>query len=126
MTTSHWRLLLPLAYTAGLFLLSSVPGDADTGTPVGMIFQWITPQWQNLLHIPLYGGLAASWLWGLTPFSLSPNARLLTALALTLAWAVVDESYQSTVPGRYGSLTDLALNAVGAILIVLIAKRRNL
>ncbi len=122
MTTSHWRLLLPLAYTVGLFLLSSVPGDAET--PAGMIFQWITPQWQNLLHIPLYGGLAASWLWGLAPFSLSPNTRLLTALLLTLAWAVVDESYQSTVPGRYGSVTDLALNAIGAILIILIARSR--
>ncbi len=141
MRARAWRFLLPLSYMAGLLLLSSIPGD-DRGTPVGLVFQWLTPQWQNLLHIPLYAGLATCWLWALGAWperdrkvraepdrtaGSAPhrNARLATALLLTLAWAVVDESYQSTVPGRYGSLSDIALNAIGACLAILVAKRAN-
>ena len=122
MTASHWRILLPLAYMASLFLLSSVPGD-DPEVPGGAIFQWLTPQWQNLLHIPIYAGLAASWLWALA--GRPPHTWLLLAFVLTVAWAVFDEWYQTTVPGRYGSFTDLALNVIGAGLAVFLAALWN-
>jgi hypothetical protein len=124
MTNSRWRLLLPLAYMAALLMLSSVPGRG-VDSPAGAIFQWLTPSWQNLLHIPLYGGLAASWLWALAALPLSHAGRLAAVLLLTLSWAAVDELYQSTVPGRYGSATDLALNAIGACLVVLYARWRG-
>ena len=119
-TTSHWRILLPLAYMAGLFLLSSVPGDdPEVAGAGGAILQWLTPQWQNLLHIPIYAGPAASWLWALA--GRPRHTWLLLAFVLTVAWAVFDESYQTTVPGRYGSVTDLALNVIGASLAVALA-----
>ena len=111
------RLLLPLAYMAGLLLLSSVPGDQTEG-PVGQLFQWVEPQWQNLLHVPLYAGLAASWLWALARHPMHGLTRLSVALLVTLLWAALDETYQISVPGRYSSLTDMALNALGACLIV--------
>ena len=111
------RLLLPLAYMAGLLLLSSVPGDQTEGL-VGQLFQWVEPQWQNLLHVPLYAGLAASWLWALASHPMQRVNRLCIALLVTLLWAALDETYQISVPGRYSSLTDMALNALGACLIV--------
>jgi VanZ family protein len=111
------RLLLPLAYMAGLLLLSSVPGDQTEG-PMGQLFQWVEPQWQNLLHVPLYAGLAASWLWALASHPMQRVTRLCIALLVTLLWAALDETYQIGVPGRYSSLTDMALNALGACLAV--------
>lgn len=123
MTHNRWRLLLPLAYMGALLLLSSVPGRGVDG-PAGELFQWIAPQWQNLLHIPLYGGLAASWLWALAAQPVGHTARLALALLLTLVWGAVDEAYQSGIAGRYGSLTDMALNAAGAVLVVLWARYR--
>ena len=124
MTNSRWRLLLPLAYMATLLMLSSVPGRGEE-SPASAILEWLAPSWQNLLHIPLYGGLAASWLWALATLPLGRTARLAATLLLTLCWAAVDELYQSSVPGRYGSATDLALNAVGAGLVVLWARWRQ-
>jgi len=111
------RFLLPLAYMAGLLLLSSVPGDQTEG-PVGQLFQWVEPQWQNLLHVPLYAGLAASWLWALASHPMQRVTRLSIALLVTLLWAALDETYQLSVPGRYSSLTDMAFNALGGCLAV--------
>ena len=113
MLPPRWHILLPLGYMTVLFLLSSIPGDTPDN-PVGKLFQWISPGWQNLLHIPLYAGLAASWLWALARYPLGHRHRLGTSLVLTMLWAIVDETYQMGVPGRYGSLTDLALNMLGA------------
>jgi hypothetical protein len=114
------RLLLPLVYMAGLLLLSSIPGNQTESPegPVGQLFQWITPGWQNLLHVPLYAGLAASWLWALARHPMHGLTRLSVALLVTLLWAALDETYQISVPGRYSSLTDMALNALGACLAV--------
>ena len=108
------RLMLPICYMAGIFVLSSIP---DTGRPDSGL-AWVSPSLQNLLHIPLYGGLAGCWYWALERWSGRGGVRLLTAFALTLGYGVLDELHQLTVPGRFGSLTDLALNALGAALIL--------
>jgi VanZ family protein len=109
---------------AALLLLSSIPGDASQDNLVGMIFEWVTPGWQNLLHIPLYAGLAASWLWALAQYPRRLRHPLTTSLMLTLLWGIVDETYQLGVPGRYGSLTDLALNMLGASCAIVYAKHK--
>ena len=114
MLPGRWHILLPLGYMAVLLLLSSIPGDASPDNLVGKVFQWVSPGWQNLLHIPLYAGLAASWLWALAGYPLGHRHRLGISLVLTMLWAIVDETYQMGVPGRYGSLTDMALNMLGA------------
>lgn len=121
MLQGRWHILLPLGYMAALLLLSSIPGDVQPDNLVGKVFQWITPDWQNLLHVPLYAGLAASWLWALAGYPLSYRYRLGTAFALTVLWAIADETWQMGVPGRYGSLTDLALNMLGASCAIMYA-----
>lgn len=113
------RLLLPIAYMMTLLLLSSIPGDQSAAqSPASQVSQYIAPTLQNFLHIPLYAGLAISWLWALKWPAPHERGRLFAVFILTATWAVVDESYQMGIPGRYASLTDLTLNLVGASLAV--------
>ena len=51
--------------------------------------------------------------------------RFGAALAVTLIYAVLDEIHQLGVPGRFGSLTDVALNAVGAVLVLTVMAARQ-
>ena len=113
---SNLRVLLPLAYMAAIFALSSIPDNAAPETGLERALQWISPGLQNLLHIPLFGGLAWCWHWSLQSCLKHERWRLGAALALTLAYAVLDEIHQLGVPGRFGSLTDVALNTAGAVL----------
>jgi VanZ family protein len=103
---------------AALFFMSSIPGNLPEDRLVGQIFQWFSPNWQNLLHVPLYAGLTASWLWALAERRISHPVWLAVAFLLTIIWAALDEAHQLSVPGRYASLTDLALDLAGALLAV--------
>tara|TARA_R110002073_G_scaffold319036_1_gene493498 strand:+ start:98 stop:442 length:345 start_codon:yes stop_codon:yes gene_type:complete len=104
-----------------LFCVSSIPGDVMEAAPV---FRWVTPNWQNLLHAPVYGGLALSWLWALETRFTTVRNRVVAAFILTMMYAFVDEGWQLHIPARYGSLTDLALNALGAVLALWVVARR--
>ena len=126
---SKFRLLVPLAYMAGIFALSSIPDTGQIDSPIDQVFQWVSPQMQNLLHIPLFGGLAGSWFWALTSITTQFRSRISTGMALTLLYSVADEVHQLSVPGRFGSYTDILLNVIGAflalILLVIWSKRSN-
>ncbi len=118
---AHHRYLLPTCYMAALFYVSSMPGHVMEADPV---FRWMTPNLQNLLHVPVYGGLALSWWWALETRIIEKKPKLITAFTLTIIYGFVDESWQLYIPGRYGSLTDLALNALGAAIALWIVARR--
>ena len=109
------RFLLPLACMAVLFAISSMPGATMESTAG---FRLLTPSWQNLLHIPVYGGLTLAWWWALEHRLSGHRRRAFAAVAITLAYAAVEEFWQSTIPGRYGSFTDFGLDAAGAWLAV--------
>ena len=122
------RFAVPLAYMAAIYALSSIPDtQTDPANLAEQALQWTPPTLQNLLHIPLYGGLAVSWYWALlTAKSASQATRLLLMVALTIAYGVYDEVHQLSVPGRYGSVTDLILNTIGALVAAaLIAMREK-
>jgi hypothetical protein len=109
------NLLLTLGYMAGIYWLSSIPGEAATENELlSGIILWIPPAIQNLAHIPLFGVLA--WLWYLPLSACKKHDRLLfsTTFLLTTGFGIMDELHQLTVPGRYASLTDIALNTLGA------------
>jgi len=107
------RLIPPLLYMAGIYALSSIP-DLDTPeTAAEKLLQWAPPELQNLLHIPLFGGLAVVWHWSLRPSIGNRRLRLTLVFIITTLYAVLDEWHQLHVPGRFGSLTDVALNLVG-------------
>jgi VanZ family protein len=107
------RLLLPIFYMAALFAMSSIPGKTMEVTP-GL--RLVTPQWQNLLHIPVFGGLTLVWFWALQSGLRAKKRGAYTALVFTIVYACVDEAWQTRIPGRLGSLTDLGLNTLGALL----------
>jgi hypothetical protein len=110
-------ILLPLAFTGGLLWLSSIPGTPrpDASGTAGPIL-WLPPEVQNLLHVPLYGMLGWLYGWSLTAWIGGRRARTIAAIVTAGFVGIVDELYQTTVPGRYGSLTDLLLNVVGVVL----------
>lgn len=98
-----------------LFSLSSIHGDASA-TPAEELLAWIPPGLQNLLHVPIWAGLAACWAWALE----RKNHRLWLTATLSIGYGIIDELYQRTVPGRYGSFTDLLFDAIGVMAVVLL------
>ncbi len=117
-----FRFLLPVSYMAALFYVSSIPGHVMETSPV---FRWVTPNLQNMLHAPVYGGLALSWWWALETRLANAKTRLYTAFTLTVTYGFLDESWQLYIPGRYGSLTDITLNTLGAALALWMVARRQ-
>ena len=122
---SIFRFAAALGYMAGIFLLSSIPDDGTPETIGEKLLQWATPEFQNLLHIPLFGGLAATWYWALRPNLNSTRLTLATVFLITAAYSFLDEWHQLHVPGRYASLTDLALNMVGIVTVLSLAALKS-
>ena len=117
-----WKFtLLAAAYTAGILLLSSIPGDPKQA-PLQFV-RWVEPQVQNLLHVPLFAGLSWTWCRALSDHMVGPNGVMILAFLIGIGFGAVDEWYQSFVPGRYASLTDVALNIAGAGLGVLVWRK---
>ena len=112
------RIIIPLTYMLGIFALSSIPDTGRIESQVDKIFHWVSPELQNLLHIPLFGGLAGSWYWALIPWISGVKNRIITAFIVTMIYSFSDEYHQLSVPGRFGSFTDLGLNAIGSIMIL--------
>ena len=109
---------------AGIYWVSSISGKADPeSTLLSGIILWTPPAVQNLAHMPLFGVLA--WLWYRSLSAWMKNTRLLLSSAFLLAtgFGILDEWHQLHVPGRYASLTDIALNTLGAAFAVWLISR---
>ena len=102
-----------------LALVSLMPGIYKPGDST---FIWLiaeTPSLiQKTLHIILYGVLALLLVWTLNGLQ-SKVASIVIALIITVAFGALMEWGQTGVPGRFGSLYDIILNAAGATLGVL-------
>ena len=111
-----YRWLLTLAFIAVIVALSVTP---DQGRPDDSIFQWLvahtsTPV-QKLLHVVVYAILALLWMWTLADVG-SRLVRILLTLLCCVVLGVALEWYQTQVPGRYGSMTDVLLNIAGTVI----------
>ena len=109
MPTSVARAWLPvLAWAALIFALSSVP---DLGTGLGT---WDLVL-RKLAHVGEYAVLG---------LLLARAARRpWVAVALGVAYAASDELHQHFVPGRRGAPLDVAIDAVGVVVGVLVWRR---
>ncbi len=106
---------IPLLVMAALYWLSSLPGTPLTDEPeLSALFRWVPPSLQNALHIPAYAVLAWAWRWALDAWLRAPRARVIAAFSIASVYGFLDEWHQSFVPGRYASLTDVALDVAGA------------
>jgi VanZ family protein len=77
---------------------------------------------RRLAHLSEYAILAALWLRGFVRGrGLTPRNAGLLALAISAAWAILDELHQSFVPSRSASVADVALDTTGALIALTIA-----
>ena len=116
-----YRWALTLAFVAFVVGLSVTPG---VERPDDNLFSWLfantAPLAQKVLHVVTYAVLGALWMWTLAGIASRP-ARIALSLSLALVIGIALEWYQTTVPGRYGSITDILLNSLGAALGIVIA-----
>ena len=110
-----YKLLALITYGTCIYLLSSIPGEPTNNSNPSFLLSLIPSSLQNLLHIPLYAGLTSCLLWVLAPIGQKKPIYIIVFSAC-LAFAVSDEAHQIYVPGRFGSLSDVVLDAVGIIL----------
>ncbi|HEV2814030.1 MAG TPA: VanZ family protein [Solirubrobacteraceae bacterium] len=106
------RLAPPLAVMALIWFLSAQP-DLHSG---------LDDTWdlvlRKLAHMAVFGALLLAW-WR--------AVGLWAAVAITLAYAALDEWHQTWVEGRVGAVSDWAIDAVGvgiAATLVLARQRR--
>ena len=100
------RALPPLALMGLIWFLSAQP-DLSSGldSDLDLVLR-------KLAHMAVFGTLLLLW-WR----ALGPR----WAVALTLAYAGVDEWHQTTVEGRHGAVSDVAIDALGMGVAALVA-----
>lgn len=134
------RYWLPaLGWMALIWVMSSDVGSGEHSASILIpvmtwLFPWATPDQIALLHtlvrklghLTEYAILAALWFRGLVgERRLTPAPSAWLALAVSVVWAVLDEAHQGTIPSRTASAGDVMIDAVGATLAVLAARRRR-
>ena len=66
------------------------------------------------MHFLIYAAMTWLWTWSLE--GLAPRwARFAIAFTLAVGLGAALEWYQTRVPGRFGTLLDILLNAAGAV-----------
>jgi hypothetical protein len=75
---------------------------------------------QKALHFVLYAALVVLWMWTLEAIG-SRAIRALLSVTIAIGLGAVLEWCQLSVPGRFGSFTDVLLNSSGAIAGLLLA-----
>jgi VanZ family protein len=105
--TEHW--LLPLLREL-----------APWATPALLeALHWLA---RKTAHLSEYAILAALWLRAFVRGrNLTPRIAGLLALAISVAWAILDEVHQSFVPSRSASLADVLVDTAGALIALTVA-----
>jgi VanZ family protein len=121
--------LPPLAWMAVILWLSTGDFSAEnTGGVLRPLLQWLLP-WasasqlvtaheviRKAAHVTVYAVLAGLWFLTLTrERRWSARTAVWAALAISVAWACVDELHQATEPSRTGSLADVGFDSMGAV-----------
>ena len=110
-----YRWLVTLVFVGIVVILSVTPGRFQTGDSV---FVWLvanTPTLlQKIMHVAVYATLALLFMWTLESIE-SRLIRIALALVFAIGLGVILEWYQTMVPGRFGTIADVLLNVLGAI-----------
>ena len=116
-----YRWLVTLAFIALIIALSIVPGRAEPGDSV---FSWLVVNTaapvQKTMHVAIYAALVVLWMWALEAVG-SRALRALLGFILAIGLGALLEWCQLYVAGRFGTLSDVLLNGVGALLGLLLA-----
>ena len=111
-----YRLAITLVFVGVVIALSIAPGIERPGDSM---FSWLvvntaTPI-QKAMHVAVYALLAVLWMWTLDSVE-SRAIRVAVTLAVCVGLGAVLEWHQTQVPGRFGTVADVVLNVIGAIL----------
>ncbi|MDH4053912.1 MAG: VanZ family protein [Gammaproteobacteria bacterium] len=119
------RWLLTLGLIVLIIVLSVTPGNAKEGDSGFVWLVAITPAIvQKVMHFVAYGVLATLGWWTAETIE-RDRYRALAVLLLCAGLGAVLEWYQTYVPGRFGSLTDILVNLVGALSALTTVVLRN-
>ncbi len=105
------------SYMLVIFILSHIPSGTNSEIDYAR-FTWFTEEMGNLLHIPLFGGLAYLWIKYFQCLGYAEKKIKYAALLLSLLYGISDEAHQYFIPGRFASFSDLLLNLVGIVLVL--------
>jgi VanZ family protein len=106
-------ILLAIGYMLLILGLSSIP-DYGKQTSFNFLY-WISPTWQNLLHIPAFGLLAFLWMRVFEKKGASFWKAGLWTVLISVSYGFLNELYQLLIPGRYASAGDLVFDTVGVL-----------
>jgi VanZ family protein len=113
----YW--LPPVLWMGVIFILSAQPSLPEyPDTLLDLILK-------KSAHIMEYG-LLAFLLWrALSPgrWGALSRSALVTAFLVSVLYALSDEYHQTFVPGRHGRLMDVGIDAVGALVALLVVGR---
>jgi len=135
MRPSSW--IPPLVWMAVIMLMSSgsFSSQRTGGVLLGLVAglaPWLTPADVAALHGALrkathfveYAILAVLWFRTLIRARALPTwAAAVSAFAICVLWAALDETHQRFVPSRTGSVEDVAIDAAGSLAALAIARR---
>ncbi len=116
------RYIPTLLCMAAIFWFSAQPGDevARAADPLFDMYPTIGQSppipWLKVGHIIGYSGLGAALMYGLGARSRWAG---LTALGVTLLYAISDEIHQTFTPGRHAGLNDVVIDLAAAGLVIL-------
>lgn len=103
------RFIPPAGYMVFIYLLSEIHGT-NRNRPD----DWAGDLLINLLHVPLYAGLAFLWMIPVDTLRMSTWTKGMLVVVICILYGVTDEWHQMYVPGRESSLVDLVANTAGA------------
>ena len=128
--------LPPLLWMATIAWFSTEAFSADnTGSVLGPVFRRLLPGvtdaqlaalhalTRKSAHVAEYAVLAALWFVALTrERGLSRRRAAWLALLVSVAWAVLDELHQATVPSRTASAMDVMFDSTGALAAAVVGR----
>lgn len=75
---------------------------------------------RKLAHFSEYFILGLLVFLALTPYKISFKQKLLVVLCVGVGFAIIDETIQLFIPGRAGSIFDVAIDSLGVLLSIFI------
>lgn len=115
------RILITLLFMALVVAVSVVPGRPVPGDSA---FVWLVAETPTMLqksmHVVVYAVMTLLWGWTLQSIRSRP-LRLVVAAGVAVGFGALMEWLQTMVPGRFGTLIDVVLNALGVIAGLLLA-----
>lgn len=124
-----WLSIVPVFYRwvftllfAGIIVALSITPGIDR--PGDSFLSWLVVNTakpiQKAMHFGVYAILALLWMWALESID-SRVSRIALAFVATAGLGAVLEWHQTRIPGRFGTVADVLLNALGAVAGLIVA-----